>query len=172
MATLTDEQIGMLRSLANRFMMNARDYSRESKSGILTLEGAAHKRGMAEAFLKAANDLASLLKNAGADGSIDRGASDGAADTNGLLTRAPAPITFAEITQIDAIRLLEFAGATPKDVQIRKDNTVFAVFSKLQPIAERERVGLLRKADGRVVIITIGKTKEGGDPFIEFGVRS
>lgn len=171
---LNEEQILTLRNLANRWMMLARDYDRDSKNAKITPERVEYLRGLSEAFRKSSLDLANMLRSAGA--TVTGEASTAAVEedeTKLSISASPeaAKIRFMEIDQTEAIRFLSFVGATPRDVIVRRDNTILAVFSKMQPIAENDRLNLIRNADKRVVILSTGKTRDARDPFVEFGFR-
>jgi hypothetical protein len=173
---LNEEQVQMLRTLANRWMMLARDYDRDSKSPKIDAEKAAYQHGLSEAFRKTALELANVLKSADVTTTGELSAVSASPEDAPTLRvasgQATATISFAPIDQTEAIRFLTFAGATPRDVTVRKDNTILAVFSKMQPLADAERLNLIRGADKRVVIISSGKTREQRDPYVEFGFRT
>lgn len=166
-----DDQMSMLRSLANRWALNARDYSRDSKSPKIDAEKAAYNKGLADAFYKAALDLAAILKtdnlpiSTANESSTHRGQLGVAART------ITSDITYAPITVGEAIQFLEFVGISPRDVAVRKDNSVVAVFSRWQPINDMERVNKIKGADTRVIIIGNGKVKDTNDPYVEFAFK-
>ncbi len=165
----SDDQMASLRALANRFALNARDYSRDAKSPKIDAEKAAYNRGLADAFYKAALDLAALLKtdnlpiSTGSISSTNRG-------QVGAPQRA-TDITYAPTTVGEAIQFLEFVGISPRDVTVLKDNSVYAVFSRWQPINDVERVNKIKSADTRVIILGNGKVRDSGDPYVEFAFK-
>lgn len=174
---LNEEGVMALRNLANRWMMLARDYDRDSRNPKLDAEKAANMRGLSEAFRKASLDLANMLRSAGTAAMSDLPTAPLPQEDVPTATAASnSPLAtqyvFMEIDQSEAIRFLSFAGATPRDVVVRKDNTILAVFSKMQPIADSERLDLIRSADKRVVILSSGRTRESKDPYVEFGFRA
>jgi hypothetical protein len=173
---LNEEGVMALRSLANRWMMLARDYDRDSKNPKLDAEKAANMRGLSEAFRRASLDLANALRSAGTTAVSDLPTAPPPQEEAPAAAASNSPLAsqyvFREIDQSEAIRFLEFAGATPRDVFVRKDNTILAVFSKMQPLADSERLNLIRSADKRVVILSSGKTRESKDPYVEFGFRA
>lgn len=174
---LNEEQVAMLRTLANRWMMLARDYDRDSKSAKITAEKANYNRGLSDAFRKTALELANVLKAVNINNTDEMAAitaASGAPEDSPTAVSSPltANISFAEMDQNEVIRYLNFVGATPRDVAIRKDNSILAVFSKMQPIAEPERLSMIKNGDKRVVIISSGKTRESRDPYVEFGFRA
>lgn len=59
---MADDLIGVLRSLANKWALKARDYARESKAEGVDAETAAYNRGYAEGFYRAATELAEAIK--------------------------------------------------------------------------------------------------------------
>jgi hypothetical protein len=166
---LNEEQVQTLRTQANRWMMLARDYDRDSKSAKIDAEKAAYLRGLSEAFRKSALELASVLKTVGVNETSEF-TPLAAEDAPTVL--APKTITYVAVDQTEAIRFLNFVGATPRDVVIRKDNTVLAVFSKMQPLSDPERINLIKNGDKRVLIIGSGRTTDSRDPYVEFGFRA
>ncbi|MDZ4764607.1 MAG: hypothetical protein SGI73_08645 [Chloroflexota bacterium] len=170
---LNEEQVQTLRTLANRWMMLARDYDRDSKNPKIDADKAAYQRGLSEAFRKSALELANVLKAVGVSetGEFNVLAAEDAPTLQGGSPVVTA-ISFVVIDQTEAIRFLNFVGATPRDVVIRKDNSILAVFSKMQPLSDPERVGLIKNGDKRIMIITSGRTTESRDPYVEFGFRA
>lgn len=175
----TDDPLAALRALANRWAMNARDYAREAKSPSIDAEKAAFNRGMAEAFYKAALDMAGILK--GVD-SLPQPTSalDASARSTSVVPAAAPPkpaappphsVTYLPMSVGEAIQLLEFAGVSARDVNVQKDNSVFAVFSRWQPIADPERLAMIKAADTRIVILRSGRDKDTHDPYIEFAIQ-
>jgi hypothetical protein len=174
---LNEEGVMALRNLANRWMMLARDYDRDSRNPKLNAEKAANMRGLSEAFRKASLDLANMLRAAGTAAMSDLPTAPLAQEDVPTATAASnSPLAtqyvFMEIDQGEAIRFLTFVGANPRDVVVRKDNTILAVFSKMQPISDSERLDLIRSADKRVVILSSGRTRDSKDPYVEFGFRA
>jgi hypothetical protein len=165
----TDDQMSSLRSLANRWALNARDYSREAKSPKVDAEKAAYNRGLSDAFYKAALDLAALLKNDNLP--VSTGSISSTSRGQVSATQRASGITYAPVTVGEVIQFLEFVGISPRDVTVMKDNSVYAVFSRWQPINDVERVSKIKSADTRVVIIGNGKVRDTNDPYVEFAFK-
>jgi hypothetical protein len=165
-----DELISALRTLANRFALNARDYARDAKSAA-DPDKAAYNRGLSEAFYKASMDLAATLKGEDTGSSIGV---DPSQISTARLTPPPAkaPASYVAMSESDASRLLEYIDCIPNIVQVRKDGTIYAVFSRWQPIAESERIKKIQGADRRIVILSSGRAKESGDYYVEFALKA
>src|SRR3954470_5879341 len=69
---MADDIITILRSLANRWTMLARDYARASKDSGTNEAQASYNRGYAEGYYKAATELAALIKAQETGGSQPR----------------------------------------------------------------------------------------------------
>lgn len=152
-----------LRALANHWAILARDYARDGKLAEAKDPQRAHYlRGIAEGYYKAATDLAALLKQSEARGTL--GAAPDA-------KTAVAAGEYAHVPMTDVLRMFEDAGTAPRDIFPRDNGTYTAVFSKWEPLQPHERVGAMQRADARVVILGQGKTSDGGDPTVDFGYR-
>lgn len=153
-----------LRALANHWAILARDYARDSKlAETKDPARAQYLRGVAEGYYKAATDLANQLKQAEA-----RGTTGPAPDA---APAVPAGL-YAHIPMDDVLRMFSYAGTTPRDVFPREDGTYTAVFSKWEPVQSHERVPAMQQAEPRVVILNQGKTKDSGDPTVDFAFKA
>lgn len=159
---MADDLFTALRNLANRWVMMTRDYSRDAKSET-DIEKAAYRRGYAEAYYRAATDLATLLKE-------QEDKAQSAAPPPPDIAAPPA--AYDAVSMNEALTVLSYAGVDPRDVEQRKDNSFRAVFSKWQNFMDHERVEKIKKADMRIVVLTSGRTKESNDPFIEFAFKT
>lgn len=160
-----------LRALANRWVLKARDHSRQSKStGDERLS--AYHRGIAETYHKAALELAEVLQSGSvrATGSL---ASSPLPDTAPMSEpeAVPEPVSYVALPVKEVIMTLEYAGISARDVTMHKDNVYTAVFSRWQPFSEEERLSKLRGADARIVVLSTGKLRDSSDPYIDFAFR-
>jgi hypothetical protein len=71
----------------------------------------------------------------------------------------------------EVLQMFEHAGTAPRDVFSREHNTFTAVFSKWEPMQPHERVAAMQRVDSRVVILGQGKSKDAGDPTIDFAFK-
>lgn len=167
---MADDLISALRSLANRWAMTARDFNRDAKAeGDATK--AAHNRGYAEGYYRAATELANVLKE---NGDKPVAAASGAAQKLSVAPQPPAAApaaTYAAVSVGDALTTLSYAGSEPRDIEARPDNSFRAVFSRWENVRDHERVDKLKLSDNRIVVITSGRTKDTNDPFIEFAFK-
>lgn len=157
----------LLRELANRWAILARDYARDGKLA----EGkdparAQYLRGIAEGYYKAATDLATQLKQAEARGTAIAGPDPGPSSVPTVATVQYTPVPIDEV-----LRMFSFAGTAPRDVFPREDGTYTAVFSKWEPMQPHERVAAMQLAEPRLVILGQGKSKDAGDPTIDFAFK-
>ncbi len=168
-----------LRALANRWAIKAREYARDGKASADPAQ-AQYYQGFAEGYYKAATDLAAFLKGETVD--VDGSSTLIVNPPTPKQSSAPKPQaappppvapspSYLNMAVSEIINVLEFAGASPRDVKIRPGNTVYAEFSKWQPLADHERVAKIAAADPRVVILNFGRTKDGNDPYVEFAFK-
>ncbi len=191
-----------LRALANRWTFNAREYSREAKVVDQADPNAHYKRGLAEGYYQAALEMAEVVrhfqgqqqpatetgeKRAAPPPAPRRETTQTAPAvkpaTNTLPASRPAADTLAEPTATrqelymaikvaEAVSILEYVGIYPREIEQRKDNSFYTVFSKWEPIMPHERLEKLKAADPRIVILDSGKTKDGGDPWVTFAFKN
>lgn len=165
-----DDSITDLRGLANRWALAARDYARESK--MLTGQGdeakAAYYRGMAETYYKLAMELADVVKTMPANAPAAPAVAASAAE---MPPTPPSP-RYAAISISEAMRILDYAGVSARDVKQHKDNVFSAVFSRWQPVSERERIAQITSFDPRVIILNSGLLPDTKDPYIDFAFRA
>lgn len=67
--------------------------------------------------------------------------------------------------------LLSSTGLFPRALHAHADHAFTAVFSRLQPITQEQRLQKLTEADSRIVILDQGKLPDSNDPFIDFAFR-
>ncbi len=68
----------------------------------------------------------------------------------------------------EVLRILQYAGTAPRDVQIRSDWSYHAIFSRWENLTPSERLDRIKKADFRIVVLESGISKDSRDPFIDF----
>jgi hypothetical protein len=154
-----------LRALANHWAVLARDYARDGKSVEASDPARSnYLRGVADGYYKAATELAGHLKQA--------------ETRSGAPGQAPeAPVAaipvgkYAHVDMNDVLSMFALAGTAPRDVFPRENGTYTAVFSKWEPMQPHERVAALQRVDPRVVILGQGKSKDAGDPTIDFAFK-
>jgi hypothetical protein len=161
------EQQAALRALANRLTLKARDYASEAKRSPAADPRAEYLRGLAEGYYKSAVELAEILKT----GALSSAAAASSAPQSTAPTQpvpAVAAPEYESLTVNDVLQILMYVDATPRDVTPNKDGTFTAVFSRWQPLSDHERLDKIKSADGRIVIIGTGKTKDNSDPYVQF----
>ncbi len=191
---MADELIGALRSLANRWVLKARDYARQSKDADEADTNAAYQRGFAEGYYRAATELAALLKDAPTQrmsapppaapptiggqrrtmSSMPKMSPAQAAPTQLATPKVPAPPTaetnYVAISVGEAISILVFAGCQPREVTTNRDNSLHATFSSWGSMMLHEQVGRVQSADPRIIILDSGKL-ETHDYYIDFAFK-
>jgi len=191
---MADDILTVLRSLANRWTIKARDYARASKEPGTGETQASYDRGFAEGYYKAATELALVIKeletakNQAAPApttshapppSSQGTARPAAARPAAPQTAAPKPapvqaaeqvVSYLPISVNEALSVLEFAGTSARDITQNKDNSFRAVFSKWENMQPHERIERIEKADNRIVILKSGSL-ETHDHFLDFAFK-
>ncbi len=184
---MADEMITALRALANRWAMKARDFSRAAKEAGTTEAQAAYDRGFAEAYYRAATELAEILKEQGgapqgtqppASRPVASAPAAGATPGRAAPPAAPAPpaqpappaVKYAVVSLRDAYSALEYGGCQPQEIAQNKDNSFRATFSSWGKMTPHEQVKCIQSADPRIVVLNSGKL-ESHDYFIEFAFK-
>lgn len=188
---MADDVNASLRALANRWAMRARDYARTAKEAGVSESQAAYDRGFAEAYYRAATELAELLKEqTGAQPAAQPQATaqpqaarpvSGAPAVGASAQRqappasppappAPPAPAYANVPLRDAYAALEYGGCQPQEITPNKDNSFRATFSSWGKMMLHEQVNCVQASDHRIVVINSGKL-ETHDYFIEFAFK-
>lgn len=161
-----------MRELANRWVLLARDYARDSKAANAPPEKTAYARGIAEGYYKAATELAEVLKHLSKANTVRSTGQTPAVPAPAAPEPEPSPAeSYLSLGRGEVIDILMFAGLQPRDVTPNKDGTFTAIFSKWENIMPHERLAAVKGADPRLVVIETGKTKDTSDPFILLAFR-
>ncbi|NDJ59797.1 MAG: hypothetical protein GYB67_01660 [Chloroflexi bacterium] len=75
---------------------------------------------------------------------------------------------YVRVGEAEVTSILTNAGLFTRELQRHTDGAYTAIFSKLQPLGQDERLNKLRRADGRIRVLEHGALSDSGDPFIEF----
>ena len=166
--SLNKDQMSRLRSLANRLTLKARDHAAEAKRKPAGEAEAEYLRGLAEGYYKSAVELANILKGPANEMTAEPGgqAQPGQAATD----KAPDP-EFEMIPLDEVLRMLSYADINARDVIPNKDGSFIAIFSRWQPLAEKERLDKLKSIDSRIFVLSSGRNLETTDPFVKFGFK-
>lgn len=170
MAETPKDPQARLRELANKWALRARDYARDSKAADAPADKAAYARGLAEGFYKAATELADVLKTIPADGLAGNSTAAPSAPAASAAPSAPA-VTYLKIDLGEALRILDYAGVNPRDVQPRPDNSFLATFSSWENIQPHDRITRMKQVDLRLIVLESGKVKDTHDPFVVFAFK-
>lgn len=168
--------LDILRQLANRWTLKAREYARDSKSENAADPIAAYNRGLAEGYYKAAVELAETLKQQSEN---QRAVSSNPAPSARPAAQPPKPAAppappaevYLPIPLNEVLMTLEYAGTNARDVTVNKQNVFTAIFSKWENLMPHQRLEVLKQSDMRIVILDSGKTKDSNDPYVEFAFR-
>lgn len=167
-----------LRAAANRWTMLARDYARQGKALDAEDPRKQYFAGLAEGYYKAALELAGLLKGsadlpvAAPPAAPAQTAPPPAQTAPPAPAPAAAPPAYLTLPLGEVTSILAYAGTNPRDVVFnRASNTYMAVFSRWENLMPHERLEKIRAADFRIEIVSSGKTRDSGDPFVELAFR-
>lgn len=163
------DSVADLRALANRWVMLARDHARDAKthSEAGNAAKAGYARGVAETYYKLALELADVVKTMAAS------SEPSPANDAPPATVAEAPTAqYAPVPLSEAMRLLDYAGVSARDIKQHKDNVFSAVFSRWQPFSQPERLERMKSADARIVILAHGKLPDSYDLYVDFAFRA
>jgi hypothetical protein len=187
---MADDLNAALRALANRWAMKARDFARDAKAESASESQKAYDRGFAEAYYRAATELAELLKEQGGTGTLQAAKPVSSAPAAGSAPQRPAAPaspaaaappkpapkpeppapTYAAMPLPEAYSLLEYAGCHAREVTPGSNNTFHAVFSRWENMMPHDRLEKIQKADPRIVIVASGKL-ETHDHFVDFAFK-
>lgn len=179
MAELVTDLPSELRAAANRWTMLARDYARQGKALSAEDPRKQYFAGLAEGYYKAALELAGLVKGIDAlpaaappPAPVPAAATPAPSAPAPVPAAAPAPPAYLTLPIREVTDILAYAGTNPRDVvHNRASNTYMAVFSRWEPLMPHERLEKIRAADFRIEIVSSGKTRDSGDPFVELAFR-
>lgn len=162
-----DDPVSELRARANRWALVARDHAREAKARTTERDEvkAAYYRGLAEAYYKLALELAEVVKTMPETGPAPT-------PTVPAPPSKPTAPRYAAVPIQEAIRILDYAGVSARDVKQHKDNVFSAVFSRWQPFSERERIDRITSFDPRILILNSGLLPDTKDPYVDFAFRA
>jgi hypothetical protein len=189
---MAEDILSSLRSLANRWVMKARDFARSAKEPGTSESQSSYDKGFAEGYYRAATELAEVIKQfeteapppapqtRPAAAPQQRPPAAGAAPQHPASpaqrpppppppSAAPAP-RYLGISVGEALSVLEYAGCAARDITQNKDLTFRAIFSRWENMMPNERLEKIQKADARIVIIRSGKL-DTHDHFVEFAFK-
>lgn len=87
-------------------------------------------------------------------------------------TALPPTHDYVPVSEQAINDLLKHAGLYPRALHAHPDHAFTAVFSRLQPISQEQRLRTLTEVDSRIVILDHGKLPDSNDPFIDFAFRA
>lgn len=80
------------------------------------------------------------------------------------------PVQYMPLEPYEVERLIEKAGIHARSTMLHSDGAVTAIFARLQPMTQEERITRLKNADPRVVVLDVGKLPDTGEPYIDFAL--
>ncbi len=110
-------------------------------------------KGMIQAYRQAAAELR-----------VSSGARPAAQPTSG-----GAPV-FDKLSRDAVLGLLARANLKAADIYLHADGAATAIFTRLHPLTNEERIAQLQAVDVRLVILDAGRLRDSGDPFIDFAL--
>ncbi|MBE2183908.1 MAG: hypothetical protein IAE89_10820 [Anaerolineae bacterium] len=147
---MTDDLVDALRQLARKWESSAREFqsrARVEKAG--DIHTAYYYRGVVDTYQRAASALRVLLS------------------TNQPTAEVPA-LQYRAATLAEAHDLLEKAGLYARDLRQHEDSAFTAIFSRLQPITQEQRIGRLSAVNRQLIILDAGSLPDSGEPYIDF----
>lgn len=165
----TQDLFNALRDLANKWAMKARDYARDSKTPGMAESTAAHNRGMADGYYKAAVELAEFLK--AYTSAPKPAAAPAPAAAHAPTQPSPAAPEYLNLPIGEVIDILTFAGTNVRDVTQDREHRYTGIFSRWENLMPHERLDKIKAADSRIVILDSGKVKDTGDHFVVFAFK-
>ncbi len=82
----------------------------------------------------------------------------------------PPPPQYLAVGEEEVSTMLNRVGVYARQVIIHADGAVTAIFARMQPIPQEERIAKLKTADTRIVILDTGKLPDSGEPYIDFAL--
>lgn len=76
--------------------------------------------------------------------------------------------TFRPVPLDDVRARLAAVGLFPRDLHQHRDHAFTAIFSRLQPLTQEQRVTRLLTVDPGVHLLDAGFLADNGEPFIDF----
>lgn len=128
-------------------LREARERSRSESVG--SVQTAYYYRGVSETYQQVIADLHALL-----DAAIPAG--------------TPPAAEYLPVGEAAVRDLLARAGLYPRSLHAHADHAFTAVFSRLQPITQEQRLRALTEADARIIILDEGRLSDSNEPFIDF----
>jgi hypothetical protein len=81
---------------------------------------------------------------------------------------AAQPMTYIVVSESEVSKLLVAAGVFPRTLRAHPDYAFTAIFPRLQPMSQEQRVSLITQADPRIIILDQGRLPDSGEPYIDF----
>ncbi len=82
----------------------------------------------------------------------------------------PPPPQYLAVSEEDVATMLNRVGVFARQVIVHADGAITAIFARMQPTPQDERIAKLRSADTRIVILDTGKLPDSGEPYIDFAL--
>lgn len=82
-----------------------------------------------------------------------------------------ASVEYMPVSEQAVNDLLVQIGLYPRTLHVHADHVFTAVFSRLQPISQDQRIQALNEADARIIVLDYGKLPDTNDPYIDFAFR-
>jgi len=149
-----DDLLEALRQLAKEWEGKAREFqsrARVEKAG--DIHTAYYYRGVVDTYQRAASSLRAMLS------------------TN-LDTVEAKSLQYRTTTMDEARSALSNAGLHARELSQHSDGAFTAIFSRLQPITQEQRIGRLSAANPHLIILDTGNLPDSGEPYIDFAFTS
>jgi hypothetical protein len=77
---------------------------------------------------------------------------------------------FDKLSREGVLRLLARANLNAANIYLHADGAATAIFPRLHPLTNEERIAQLQAVDARLVILDSGRLRDSGDPFVDFAL--
>ena len=143
-----------LRALISQWETQARAARlRAEQAGAYDIHLLGLQQGLDEAFRQAAKAVRALLGEAG---------------PTGLKPVPPPQVIYQAVPVKEVQALLSRVGLNVRTLYNHSDNAFSAVFARLNPMTQEERLQALQTADPRIVLLDFGKMPDSNEFYIDF----
>jgi len=82
----------------------------------------------------------------------------------------PPPPQYFAVGEEEVSTMLNRVGVFARQIMVHGDGAITAIFARMQPGTQDERIAKIKSADTRIVILDTGKLPDSGEPYIDFAL--